>query len=516
MILGDPNAASVSAGSRTTLDNIFQSAAARRPDAIALADPPNRASFTDGAPRRLTYAQADRMVTAIAGRLRRLGLATDAVIGLQLPNTIESVLMLLGVMRAGMIATPLPLLWRRADAVAALSRLGARAIVTSARVGGLDHCELAMQVGAEIFAIRYVCGFGDKLADGMIPFDDLFTDHTPDPVPPLARDHNPAAHVALVTWEVTPDGLVPVARNHLELISGGLAVMLEAGIEPDAAILSTCPASSFAGIALTVLPWLLTGGTLSLHQPFDPAVFAAQCNDDRCTTVILPGPLVPRLLDAGLLSHAGLINVLAVWRAPERLMASPAWGHPSARLTDVLVFGETALLGSRRDSDGRPAPIPLGVVNAPRDAAGAVPVAELTRSGAGTVALRGPMVPRHAFPPGAERTAALHFKADAGGLVDTGYACRVERETRAMVVTGPPPGLISVGGYRFALGELQDLVSRADPGATLAVLPDALAGHRLAGNTADRDTLQSALAGLGINPLVADAFRNRRRQAAAA
>ena len=26
---------------------------------LALADPPNRSSFTDGAPRRLTYAQAD-------------------------------------------------------------------------------------------------------------------------------------------------------------------------------------------------------------------------------------------------------------------------------------------------------------------------------------------------------------------------------------------------------------------------------------------------------------------------
>ena len=59
MILGDPNAASASSEDRTTLDDIFQRAVARRPDAIALADPPNRASFTDGAPRRLTYAQAD-------------------------------------------------------------------------------------------------------------------------------------------------------------------------------------------------------------------------------------------------------------------------------------------------------------------------------------------------------------------------------------------------------------------------------------------------------------------------
>ena len=102
-------------------------------DAIALADPPNRQSFTDGAPRRLTYAEVDRIVSAIAGRLRRLGLTTDAVVGLQLPNTVEAVLTFLGVLRAGLIAAPLPLLWRRADAIAALNRLGAKTIITSAR-----------------------------------------------------------------------------------------------------------------------------------------------------------------------------------------------------------------------------------------------------------------------------------------------------------------------------------------------------------------------------------------------
>jgi hypothetical protein len=40
----------------------------RRSDALALADPPNRTEFTDGTPRQLTYAQADHVVSAIAGR----------------------------------------------------------------------------------------------------------------------------------------------------------------------------------------------------------------------------------------------------------------------------------------------------------------------------------------------------------------------------------------------------------------------------------------------------------------
>ena len=256
---------------------------------------------------------------------------------------------------------------------------------------------------------------------------------------------------------MTPDGLIPVARNHAELIAGGLAVLLEGGIEPDANLLGCCATGSFAGLALTMMPWLLSGGTLSLHHGFDADAFAAQCRDDRCDTIVVPGPLVPQLAEAGLLAHAELRNVLAVWRAPERLPASPAWQHPSATLTDMLVFGETALIGSRRDADGLPVPLPAFAVTAPtrfgQRRAGRRDRAHRN----GTLALRGPMVPRHAFPPGAERLGAPHLKADAEGFVDTGYPCRIDRDDgHRSTVTGPPPGVVSVGGYRFVLSELED------------------------------------------------------------
>ena len=125
--LGEPPDPKSVSGGRATLDDLFTRATARRPDAIALCDPPNREQFTDGAPRSITYAQADLIVTAIAVRLRKLGLATDAVVAMQLPNTIEGALTILGILRAGMIAAPLALLWRKADCVTALTRVGARA-----------------------------------------------------------------------------------------------------------------------------------------------------------------------------------------------------------------------------------------------------------------------------------------------------------------------------------------------------------------------------------------------------
>src|SRR5690348_1545441 len=191
MIIGQssPQHALVAKAGRSTIDDIFHRAAARRPDAIALVDPPNRAGITGGVPRRLTFAQVDRMVAAVATRLRRLGLGTDQIVGLQMANTVDAVVTFLGVLRAGLIATPLPLplLWRQADCVAALNRIAARALIVNGRIGAVDHCDLAMHVAAEVFHIRQVGGFGDDLPDGVIGFDDLYSAATSEPLQAINR-----------------------------------------------------------------------------------------------------------------------------------------------------------------------------------------------------------------------------------------------------------------------------------------------------------------------------------------
>ena len=59
------------------------------------------------------------------------------------------------------------------------------------------------------------------------------------------------------------------------LIAGGVATLLEGGIAPNANILGCCATSSFPGLALTMMPWLLSGGALLLHHGFDADAFAA-------------------------------------------------------------------------------------------------------------------------------------------------------------------------------------------------------------------------------------------------
>jgi acyl-CoA synthetase (AMP-forming)/AMP-acid ligase II len=151
MILGE---VSRTADTAVTLDDLFRGVSVRHPDTLALADPPNREDFTDGAPRTLSLAQADRAISALAGKLRGLGLQTDTVVAMQLPNTVESIIAFLGVLRAGMIAVPIPLLWRQQEIVEALRRVDAKAIVTFPRIGATAYSELAMQAAVELFPIR--------------------------------------------------------------------------------------------------------------------------------------------------------------------------------------------------------------------------------------------------------------------------------------------------------------------------------------------------------------------------
>jgi hypothetical protein len=70
---------------------------------------------------------------------------------------------------------------------------------------------------------------------------------------------------------------------------------------------------------------------------------------------------------------------------------------------------------------------------------------------------------------------------------------------------------VSFGGYRFAVAELTGLVNGLDPSGTLAVRPDALAGHRLAGTATNPEAIRMALRGIGANPLLVQAFAARTK-----
>jgi hypothetical protein len=292
-----------------------------------------------------------------------------------------------------------------------------------------------------------------------------------------------------------------VARDTEQLLAGGRLVRQRAEIGPNATILSTLPPASFAGCSSALVPWLLSGGKLVLHHPFDPETLRAQIEQEGCDTLVVPDAMLRGLCEAGWLELDGIRSVVAVWRAPERLSVASQWTSLDVTLVDVAAFGETALLAARRPPGGRSAPWPLG---ATKIADGGPSCADVAITSNGTLGIRGPL----AASPFAPFDAATDAAASDDHL-DTGFSCRKTDDGDALIVTAPPAGLVAVGGYRFALSDLQHMVRGIDGNGVLAALPHALAGHRLAGHASDPVTMRDMLQTMGINPLLTAAFRDR-------
>ncbi len=489
-----------------TFETLFQRTLARSPDAVALVDPLNKQRVTGQPPKRLTYAQADRAISALAAHFVESGLPTHSVIAVQLANTVEFALTLLAAHRAGLVVALLPQLWRQADLVSALNRTSARAIVTCDKIDGVSHADIAMNAAAEVFSIRHVCGFGTGLPEGMASLDDA-----------IARPGRPARvaiqdgrKAAIISFDLTADGFRAVPRPHLGLIAGGLAISLEADVPQGANMMSAFAPTSFAGIASSLAVWLLNGGMLALHHPFDGDVLAQQIKELGCDTLIAPAQLALRLDELDLsASLPSLRNVIGLWRTPEQVASSPHWTAREASMTDVYLFGEAGLFGVRRTTqDGSAAPVKSGPHGAPRELAGSSIAGEILLTPKGTLGLRGPMVAVAAYAPPPPPSDSL-IAQPPRDYVDTEYTARLDRATGAISITAPPAGIMAVGGYRFLAHDLQEWSRRLGQGAMLTALPDRLSGHRLAGRAHDNARAREAMAELGLNPLMAEAFRDR-------
>src|SRR5256714_6799743 len=347
--------------------------------------------------------------------------------------------------RAGLIVALLPQLCRQPELTVALNRTGARAMVTTSRIDGVSHADLAMNAAVEAFSVRHVCGFGNELPEGMAPLD-LALEAQSTASRTVIQDGRKAA---MISFDVTVDGFRAVPRTHLSLIAGGLALSLESDVPQGSTVMSAFAPSSFAGLASSLVVWLLSGGTLALHHPFDGEVLEQAINEHSCDTLIAPAQLALRLTEIDMASRLPTLrNVIGLWRAPEQVASSPNWTTDQAALTDVYLFGEAGLFGARRAADGAPAPIMPGPHGAPREGPGSSIAGEILLTPSGTLALRGPMLTPAAYAPAPPPSDSLtvHSPRD---YVDTDYAARLDRSTGAICITAPPSAVLAVGGYRF-------------------------------------------------------------------
>lgn len=486
------------------LDALFRRNAAARPTAIALVDPPDRASFTDGNPRQLTYAEAELAVRKLARRLRSLGLPRDSVVAMALPNTVEATISLLAILRAGYVAAPVPVLWGRADLVRALDPINAKALITIARLGDDRPAEVACAAAAELFSLSFPCAFGRAVPDGAVPLDlDQLGSEAG-----LEAEEAPASDpdaIAIVTFDAAARGPFAVARNHREWTAAGFATLIAAAIEPGDTIVTSLPPATLAGIGGAFVPWLLSGGSLQLLSGPAAEVFASV---ESKTHLLAPA--------ASLVGSEVTVigSCIAVHRAP-RTLGLDFSTLAAQSVVDLTVFGEIGALALRRATPERASPLPLGAVAAPHAREGAPAVIE-TRVADGFLSLGGAMVPKRLYPATMlnARLNAPRLEADKEGFVRTGFRARAEGE--ALVVEAAPRDVAAVGALRFGLDDLTSRVTAAAGDAAVYVVDDALLGSRLLIEADDPAAAATALEHAGCARLLVEAVTRRAAQQRAA
>ncbi|ADZ70660.1 AMP-binding protein [Polymorphum gilvum] len=404
---------------RVTLDALFRKTAQAHPGRIAIVDAPDRSEWTGGEPRSLTYAEAEQEIERLAGFYAAVGLATDHVVGLHAPNTVDAVIAFLAALRAGLIVTPLPLHWRQKDVLEALNRIGAKGLVAADRLETRQMGHAARDVAAELFSLRFVFGLGKEIPDGLIELGPMLAEMGDGLMAPDLKRPDAAEHTATITWSRGGRTPMPVTRSHNQWIAAGFMPFLETRLDEGAHILVPYALSGLTGIGAGLLPWLLSSGTLHLHHPTALSRLAAHADAVEADYVLLPGPLA-QTLDARLACRK--TTVVAAWSisAPQA-----ATFVPSHTLVDLHVADEYALVARLRGKSARIHPTALGAASAPSGSENAPALVELKAEDGEdgrppVLSVRGPMVPETGWTAGGRNDGGLAL--DASGFLRTGIS----------------------------------------------------------------------------------------------
>lgn len=298
--------------SERTIADVFIATALRQPQALAVTDPPNLAQICGQSPRQWLWADLLREVGRMAAFLHAQGMRKDDVLVAQLPNCVDLHALYLACAATGIVISPAPVQYRAHELAHVIAMTGARMAITTAQVGSYRAAQSMADIARSAAHPLKVWAFGDDLPADVLPLGSVLAATLPWSAEEIAGHMASAgvtAHdVLTICWtsgtEARPKG---VPRNHNEWLIVGQSVIEAGQLQPGAQMLIPFPFVNMAGVSTSLGAWLLVGGTLHHHHPFDLDVFIAQLREYPTDyTVAAPAVLSMLLKEPGKLDGVNL------------------------------------------------------------------------------------------------------------------------------------------------------------------------------------------------------------------
>ena len=272
-----------------TLHGLLSDCATDRPDALAVADQPNRAELTGEEPRRLTFRQLEDASETLAATLLARGIGAGNRVMVQLPNITELVVCYYALSKLGAVISPVPVQYGSHELQSLAEALGTENLISITR---FREQPLAEQAAGALGQVR-VLAFGRELG--------LETEWADAGARQQLREYREAVgddanRIITVCWTSgttgTPKG---VPRSHNMWMATARTSANAGDYREGEILLNPFPLVNMAAVGGFLYASAMLGCTLVLHHPLDPPLFLQQMQDEKVNFTIAPPALLNQL-----------------------------------------------------------------------------------------------------------------------------------------------------------------------------------------------------------------------------